>query len=158
MSSRCVALALAGLAPLLVACDPDRGAAPHVPPSTPGQIVSGTPDLANTYSNVGAFMVRVPNGQVFPICSGTLVAPTAFLTAGHCTAFFESLGAGFTAFVSFRNVIPWGPKTDATTLASLIPVTDVITNPTFNQRQSNSGDIGLLRLSSAPAGITPANL
>lgn len=158
MSSRCVALALAGLVPLFAACDPDRASAPRALPSTPGQIVFGTPDVANTYSNVGAFIVQVPNGQIFPICSGTLIAPTAFLTAGHCTAFFESLGAGFTAFVSFSNVIAWGTQTDATTLASLIPVTDVITNPTFNQRQSNSGDIGLLILANAPSGLTPATL
>lgn len=158
MSSRCVALALAGLVPLLAACEPDRTVAPRALPSTPAQIVNGTPDLANTYSNVGAFIVKVPNGQIFPICSGTLIAPTAFLTAGHCTAFFESLGAGFTAYVSFRNVIAWGAQTDATALASLIPVTDVITNPTFNQRQSNSGDIGLLILASAPVGLTPATL
>jgi len=158
MSSRCVALALAGLVPLLAACEPDRTVAPRALPSTPAQIVNGTPDIANTYSNVGAFIVKVPNGQIFPICSGTLIAPTAFLTAGHCTAFFESLGAGFTAYVSFRNVIAWGAKTDATTLASLIPVTDVITNPSFNRSQSNSGDIGLLILASAPAGLTPATL
>ena len=158
MSSRCVAVALAGLASLLAACEPDRTVAPRALPSSPGQIVNGTPDLANTYSNVGAFIVQVPNGQIFPVCSGTLIAPTAFLTAGHCTAFFESLGAGFTAYVSFRNVIAWGAQTDATTLASLIPVTDVITNPTFSQRQSNSGDIGLLILASAPAGLTPAIL
>jgi hypothetical protein len=153
-----MALALAGLVPLFAACDPDRAVAPGALPSTPDQIVFGTPDVANTYSNVGAFIVQIPNGQIFPVCSGTLIAPTAFLTAGHCTAFFESLGAGYTAYVSFRNVIAYGTLADAPTLASLIPVTDVITNPTFNQRQSNSGDIGLLILASAPAGLTPATL
>src|SRR5262245_31558131 len=158
MSSRRYVSALAGLVSILAACDPDRSSAPAALPGSPGEIVNGTPDLANTYSNVGAFIVRLPNGQVFPICSGTLIAPTAFLTASHCTAFFQTLGEGFTAYVSFRNVIAFGAKTDATTLASLIPVTDVITNPAFSQRQSNSGDVGLLILASAPAGITPATL
>ena len=158
MSSRYVALALASVLPLFTACEPDRTSAPRALPDTPAQIVNGTPDLANTYSNVGAFIVQGPNGQIFPVCSGTLIAPTAFLTAGHCTAYFESLGAGFTAYVSFRNVIAWGAETDAATLASLIPVTDVITNPTFSRSQSNSGDIGLLILASAPAGLTPATL
>jgi V8-like Glu-specific endopeptidase len=156
MSSRCVASALAGFVLLLTACNADHTVAPRALPSTPGQIVNGTPDVANTYSNVGAFIVRVPNGQIFPICSGTLIAPTAFLTASHCTAFFESLGPGYTAFVSFRNVIAFGTSADAPTLSSLIPVTDVITNPGYNQSQSNSGDIGLLILASAPAGLTPA--
>ena len=158
MPSRCVALALASFLPLFTACEPDRTSAPRALPGKPAQIVNGTPDLANTYSNVGAFIVQAPNGQLFPICSGTLIAPTAFLTAAHCNAFFESLGTGFTAYVSFRNVIAWGAQTDATTLASLIPVTDVITNPTFNQRQSNAGDIGLLILASTPAGLTPATV
>ena len=158
MSSRWYVPALAGFVSLLAACEPDRASAPAALPSAPGEIVNGTLDLANTYSNVGAFIVRLPNGQVFPICSGTLIAPTAFLTASHCTAFFQTLGDGFTAYVSFRNVIAFGAKTDATTLASLIPVTNVITNPTFSQRQSNSGDIGLLILASAPAGLTPATL
>lgn len=158
MSSRCYALALAGFLPLFTACNSDRASAPRAYPSSPDEIVFGTPDVANTYSNVGAFIVRAPNGRIVPICSGTLIAPTAFLTAAHCTAYFESLGAGYTAYVSFRNVIAWGSQADAATLASLIPVTDVITNPTYNQRQSNSGDIGLLILASAPTGITPATL
>ena len=158
MSSRHVTFALAGLLPLLTACDPDRTSAPRATPDTPSQIVNGTPDVANTYSNVGAFIVRLPDGRIFPICSGTLIAPTAFLTASHCIAAFESLGAGYTAYVSFRNVIAYGTLADAPTLASLIPVTDLIINPTYNQRQSNSGDIGLLILASAPAGITPATL
>jgi hypothetical protein len=41
----------------------------------------------------------------------------------------------------------------------LIPVTDVVTNPSFTQRQSDSGDIGVLILpDGSTQGITPAAL
>jgi hypothetical protein len=158
MSSRSFALTFASLIPLLAGCAPDQVAGPIAVPTRTTAIVNGAPDVANTYSNVGAFIIRVPNGQFFPVCSGTLIAPTVFLTAGHCTAFFESLGPGFTAFVSFRNVIAYGTQADAATTASLIAVTDVITNPSLSQRQGNSGDLGVLILASAPAGLTPATV
>jgi secreted trypsin-like serine protease len=151
---------LAGLAVLLTGCAPDRAAGPSALPTTPNAIVYGSPDVANTYSNVGAFIVQAPNGRVFPICSGTLVAPTVFLTAAHCTSVFESVlvPLGYTARVSFRNLIAFDAKTDAATTASLIAVTGVITNPAYSQRQSDVGDLALLTLASAPAGIAPATL
>ena len=35
-------------------------------------------------------LVRSPSaGEIFPICSGTLVAPDVFLTASHCTVFYR---------------------------------------------------------------------
>lgn len=160
MSSRSFAPVLAGLTLLVTACAPDRAAGPPALPTAPNAIVFGSPDVANTYSNVGAFFIRAPNGRLFPICSGTLVAPTAFLTAAHCTSYFEQVAApdGYTAYVSFSNLIAWGALTDAATIASLIPVTDVITNPSFSQRQSDVGDLGLLILGTAPAGLSPATL
>jgi hypothetical protein len=122
--------------------------------------VFGSPDVANTFSNVGAFIVRAPSGRFAPICSGTLVAPTIFLTAAHCISYFESelVPLGFTAYVSFRNLVAWGANADAATTASLIPVTDVISNPAFSQRQSDVGDLGLLMFATAPAGIATATL
>src|SRR5262245_4392545 len=74
-------------------------------------IVYGFVDTGNTFSNVGAFVVRAPSGRIFPICSGTLIAEDVFLTASHCTVFFEQdlIPLGYTAFVSFDNPIPFGP-------------------------------------------------
>jgi hypothetical protein len=121
--------------------------------------VYGFEDTANTYSNTGAFIVMAPNGQIFPICSGTLIAPDVFLTASHCTIFFELElePLGFDAFVSFDNPIPFGAETDPAT--NLIPVTDVVTNPGYNQRQSDPGDVAVLIVPAAEtAGITPAAL
>ena len=123
-------------------------------------IVYGFIDANNMFANTGAFIVRSPTtDQIFPICSGSLISPTAFLTASHCTAFFEAALApqGFTAFVSFDRSIPFGALTSAST--TLIPVTEVVTNPAFNQSQSDPGDIAVLIVDEADTdGITPASL
>jgi hypothetical protein len=55
-------------------------------------IINGEPDRGpNAHPYVGA-LVSVPpsgefKGQRIPICSGTLISPRVFLTAGHCTEF-----------------------------------------------------------------------
>src|SRR5262249_13530844 len=93
------------------------------------------------------------------ICSGTLISPNVFLTASHCTAFFENDLAplGYMAFVSFDNPIPFGDQTSNRT--RLIPVTQVVTNPNFNQAQSDTGDIAVLLVrANETHGITPAQL
>ena len=130
-----------------------------IPPRA-SAITYGFVDQNNTYSNTGAFIVkRQSDGRIFAICSGTLISPTVYLTAAHCTQFFTDDLApfGFTAFVSFDNPIPTGSLTTRKT--RLIPVTQVVTNPNFNQAQSDSGDIGLLLLpENSTRGITPATL
>src|SRR5439155_25985484 len=112
-------------------------------------ITFGFVDTLNVFRNTGAFIVRAPSGQIFPICSGTLIAPDAFLTASHCTIFFQNDLAplGYTAFVSFDSPIPFGNLTTPAT--HLISVTQVITNPLYSQRQDDPGDIGLLLVASA---------
>jgi V8-like Glu-specific endopeptidase len=55
-------------------------------------IINGEPDRSpNAHPYVGA-LVSVPTsgefkGQRIPLCSGTLISPRVFLTAGHCTDF-----------------------------------------------------------------------
>ena len=138
---------------LVIAC-----AALFIIPQTSEAITYGFVDSNNTFSNTGAFIVKTNSGQIFPICSGTLITPTVFLTAGHCTSFFTNSLApdGFTAHVSFDGSIPFGDLTSNKT--KLIPVSFVVTNPNFNQSQSDSGDIGVLILGSRVRGITPATL
>lgn len=122
-------------------------------------ITYGFVDSTNTYSNVGAFIVKSPtNGNIFPICSGTMITSNVFLTASHCTAFFnqELAPQGFTAFVSLDASIPFGELTSNTT--KLLAVSHVVTNPNFSQRQSDSGDIGALILRSGVRGVTAATL
>ena len=122
-------------------------------------ITYGFVDSNNTYSNVGAFIVKSPTtGQIFPICSGTMITANVFLTASHCTIFFQQDLAlrGFTAYVSLDGSIPFGELTSNNT--KLLAVSQVVTNPNYNQSQSDSGDIGALILQSNVPGVTPATL
>lgn len=98
-------------------------------------------------------------GNIYPICSGTLIACDVFLTASHCTAYFESSLAprGYTAWVSFDSPIPFGDL--ATGLTQIIPVTQVVTNPYYNWVQSDPSDIAILLVSPDDTnGIAPAAL
>src|SRR4051812_15969134 len=83
-------------------------------------ITYGFVDSNNTYSNVGAFIVKSPTtGQIFPICTGTMITSNVFLSASHCTIFFQQDLAlrGFTAYISLDHSIPFGDLTsNATTL------------------------------------------
>ncbi len=123
-------------------------------------IVYGFADTANVFKNTGAFIVKSDStGSIFPICTGTLISPTVFLTASHCTLYFEQTlrPAGYTAYVSFDAAIPFGPLTSSST--NLVPVVQVVTNPNYNQRQSESGDIAVLIVpDQSGSGIVPALL
>jgi len=55
-------------------------------------IINGEPDRGSeAYPYVGALVTVPPSGefegQRVPVCSGTLISPKVFLTAGHCTDF-----------------------------------------------------------------------
>jgi V8-like Glu-specific endopeptidase len=66
-----------------------------------GAVTNGTPD-GTAHPYVGTAV----SGDVF--CSGTLLSPTVFLTAGHCTAAFASTGEP--TFVTFDPNA--GPSSD----------------------------------------------
>ena len=121
-------------------------------------ITYGFVDSSNAFRNTGAFVVKSTNGEIFPICSGTLITPNVFLTAGHCTLFYtqDLAPEGDVAYVSLDQSIPFGPLTSNKT--ELLRVAHVVTNPGFNQSQSDSGDIGVLILERNVRGVTPATL
>jgi hypothetical protein len=111
--------------------------------TTAGAITYGTPD-GNAHPNVGLLVVRIPQGY-FALCSGTLVSPTVFLTAGHCTDAIRELKG--TAFVSFNAAPPF----------SIVPGT-AHTHPGWGQSFPNTADIGVVVLDTAITTITPARI
>jgi secreted trypsin-like serine protease len=129
--------------------------------------ISVTPALAITwgqldsppkYLNVGAIMVHVvgrPADVFSQICSGTLIYPRVFLTAGHCTDYFNALFASGRIDdirVSF-DLSPTSPS------ATLLEVFKIITHPDYNfGPHSDPHDVGLLILKDSVAGNTPATL
>jgi hypothetical protein len=135
--------------------------------TTVSAITFGEAD-GNGHPNVGAIVVDVPpglfaeapDGGLFLICSGTLVDPRVFLTAGHCTDFlnvFVSLAGIERVFVSFD-------KDNALNPAALLQVTDVFTHPGYNAVAGHgsgsipSRDIGLLVLKDPVSNLAPATL
>jgi hypothetical protein len=109
-------------------------------------IIGGQPD-GNGHPNVGALDLR-PIGFAIP-CSGTLVSPTVYVTAGHCTNFLESNGIT-QARVTFDPVV-----SDTATFYTGVPHT----NPGFfTGSASDPGDIGVVVFPMPIKGITPAPL
>ena len=111
-----------------------------------GAITYGVPD-GNAHPNVGLLIARI-DGAYFAICSGTLVAPTVFLTAGHCTAAIEDLEAD--TFVTFTSAPPYS-------VASFLPGTSH-THPDFGTSFPNTSDIGVVTLETPVLSIAPARI
>jgi secreted trypsin-like serine protease len=67
-----------------------------------GAITGGRPDNGE-HPQVGMIIALFEDGS-FGFCSGTLIAPTVVLTAGHCTAFFDEPGVE-QVLVSFDETV-----------------------------------------------------
>jgi hypothetical protein len=108
-------------------------------------ITWGGPDTEHT--NVGAMMMVLPGWGNTPVCSGTLIHPRVFLTAGHCT---DGVDAG-EVWVNFNQ--------DGTDLEGILDVAEVVTHPDYWWGpNSNPRDVGVLILAEAVTDIEPANL
>ncbi|MFB3739078.1 MAG: trypsin-like serine protease [Candidatus Velamenicoccus archaeovorus] len=120
-----------------------------VPTAPAGAIVGGQLD-GNRHPEVGALIGFDPDAQeYFLLCSGTLISPTVFLTAAHCTSFLEDLG-GDRAWASFDPTDPTDPST--------LHEGTLHTNPEYPGPFSRLGDIGVLVFDQAVSAIAPAHL
>jgi hypothetical protein len=104
-----------------------------------GAITWGQPDTKHT--NVGAMVVDWPGYGPWQVCSGTLINPRVFLTAGHCTDGWEGTGVE-TFWVNFDQ--------DALNADTLLEVEEVITHPEYWWGPtSNPHDVGILILAAS---------
>lgn len=110
-------------------------------------ITYGQPD-GNRHPNVGAVIRLRSDGQFRILCSGSLIAPRVFLTASHCTRFLEDQGIS-DVWVTFDPTFTQSSPRIHGTMHS---------NPNFNQRQSDSGDIAVITLDQAVTNVTPVQL
>ena len=114
-------------------------------------VTYGRPDNGE-HPNVGALMAEWrEEGVKEQLCSGTLIDEDVFLTAAHCTAFLESIGIGpDEVWVSFADDVD---PLDESTLVS----GTYVTNPRYNQRQSDPADLAVVLLD-ADQTMDPAEL
>jgi secreted trypsin-like serine protease len=111
-------------------------------------ITWGQPDTEHT--NVGAMVIDHPRYGPYQWCSGTLIHPRVFLTAGHCTEGFED--GTIKVWVNFHQY--------ALNAKTLLDVERVITHPDYNWGPtSDPHDVGVLVLEKPmKKRIQPANL
>jgi hypothetical protein len=114
-----------------------------------GAITFGYPD-GDRHPNVGMMLVELPGGEKIGVCTGTLIAPSVFLTASHCLSWMPGEGIGFDkVWVSFDSVV------DAS--ATLRHGTGVM-HPEYGGPRSNSNDVAVILLDSPVTDIAPARL
>lgn len=118
-------------------------------PAVPGAsaITYGVPDEGR-HPFVGTLVAEF-DGQKDWICTGTLISPAVFLTAGHCTVYLESRGISH-VWVSFDEVF------DAS--ANTFHPGTYVTFPGYGHDFARDNDLAVVLLDSPVTGITPATL
>ena len=108
---------------------------------------TGFPDNG-LHPEVGAIMVPARSGVGYAeVCSGTLVSPTIFLTASHCTSFLEADPRP--DYVTFD-------ETDVEPFPSGLIRATPVTNPAY--KGGYRADVSVMVLASEVTNITPAQV
>jgi secreted trypsin-like serine protease len=89
-------------------------------------------ELDTVHTNVGAMVVDFPDFGPLQWCSGTLIHPRVFLTAGHCTAALNDFGIT-KVWVNFNQY--------ALNQKTLLEVDEVITHPDFKKGSGNASNV-----------------
>ena len=116
---------------------------------TPALAVTGGEPDGTGHPNVGALIADLPGSGPSPVCSGTLVSDTVFLTAGHCTASLAEQGVE-RVWVTFDAAL----EPESWSLVSGTYRTD----PAFGHDRSDLHDLAVVLLDVPVAGIVSATL
>lgn len=109
-----------------------------------GAITYGQPD-GNEHPYVGLVGFYDAGGGWLWRCSGTLVSPTVFLTAGHCTSPDAELGTPARAQVWFDSVIVMNPGPGYPDAGGVMGTP--VANPNFHGLvKGNTNDVGVVVL------------
>jgi secreted trypsin-like serine protease len=112
--------------------------------TTAKAVLDGSLD-AGGHPAAGALLVPGSNGLA-PECSGVLVAPRVFVTAGHCTNFALASGGAYVVFGDVLQPNTWTPIHGT-----------AITDPSYGHDSADPHDLGVVLLDS-DAPIAPASL
>lgn len=136
------------LASLVVAGCADN---PPTAPDAPSLIINGQSTGA-AYGAVGAVMYDFDrNGTIEggeQLCTGTLIAPTLFLTAAHCLAW---LPAATALHVTFAPALFAGPL-------GLVDAASFMVDPAYRHDRANPHDLAVIELDAPVAGTVPMAL
>ncbi len=77
-------VALAAIGSFLFAACSQSASPPVEPEASAEALIGGVAIDARVFDAIGALVQKLPDGTLFPFCSGTLVADDAVLTAKHC--------------------------------------------------------------------------
>jgi len=143
---------IAILAVLLAAC---ADAARPVSVDDAASIVNGTP-TGTAYGAVGALLYDYDHNGVLDgndeVCSGSLIAPTIFLTAAHCVVPDAFIPAGAQFYVTFAPALYAGGIT-------AIPAQAVEMDPEYGSSEAERHDLAVVVLpAGSTVGITPLSL
>ena len=110
-------------------------------------VTNGTPDDGR-HPEVGTIVAEFQTpGVKSSACTGTLISPTVFLTAGHCVRFLQDRVTQ--VWVTFDGVFSSTP--------TIYPGTMHL-NPVPSRGASDPEDLGVIVLDNPVVGITPAAL
>src|SRR5262249_25307705 len=128
--------------------------APAASRAQPQFITNGVPTGSN-FGAVGAiFFDFGNNGSLNPVCTGSLIAPTVFLTAAHCLAFLPPTAQ---LFVTFAPSVGFPPNPNPVIAAQGFQFHPGFTTEPALATATN--DLGVVILpSGATSGIAPLQL
>lgn len=113
-------------------------------------VTYGEPD-GNGHPNVGILAAEFenPDGStgIYGFCSGTLISPTVFLTAGHCVSW---LPPGAVVYVSFDPEFAGA--------GSALHSGSFVLHPEYWHDFARANDLAVVLLDKAVTGVTPATL